>query len=52
MKTNNPHFRKGNTASGGGQGGGNPGVKGAGSLPEVGEERAGSGIPKVAGYKN
>ena len=32
-----------------GQGGWNPGVKGAGSLREAGEERAGSGIPKMAG---
>ena len=31
----------------GGQGGGNPGVKGLGSLQEVGEERVGRGIPKV-----
>ena len=29
------------------QGGGNPGVKGVGSLQEAGEERVGSGIPKV-----
>ena len=35
---------------GGGQGGENPGVKGAGSIREAGEERAGSGILKVAGY--
>ena len=27
------------------------GVKGVGSLQEVGEERAGSGIPKVAGTR-
>ena len=36
-------------SSGGGQGDGNPGVMGAGSLPEAGEERAGDGIPKRAG---
>ena len=34
---------------GGGQGGGRPGEKGAGGIREVGEEGAGSGIPKVAG---
>ena len=34
---------------GGGQGGGRPGEKGAGSVREAGEEGAGSGIPKVAG---
>ena len=34
---------------GGGQGGGRPGEKGAGGVREAGEERAGSGIPKVAG---
>ena len=35
--------------SGGGQGGGRPGEKGAGGVREAGEEGAGSGIPKVAG---
>ena len=35
--------------SGGGQGGGRPGEKGAGGVWEAGEEGAGSGIPKVAG---
>ena len=34
---------------GGGQGGVRPGEKGAGGVPEAGEEGAGSGIPKVAG---
>ena len=37
-------------AGGGGEtGGGRPGEKGAGGVREVGEEGAGSGIPKVAG---
>ena len=31
------------------RGGGNPGVTGAGSVREAGEERAGDGIPKGAG---
>ena len=31
----------------GGDRDGNPGVKGVGSLEEAGEERVGSGIPKV-----
>ena len=35
--------------SGGGQGDGRPGEKGAGGVREAGEEGAGSGIPKVAG---
>jgi len=35
---------------GGGTGGREPGVKGAGSIREAGEERAGSGILKVTGY--
>ena len=35
---------------GGRRGGGNPGVKG-GTLREAGEERVGSGIPKVAGTR-
>ena len=35
--------------SGGGQGGGRPGEKGAGGVREAGEEGVGSGIPKVAG---
>ena len=30
-------------------GGGNPRIKGAGSVREVREERAGNGIPKMAG---
>ena len=34
---------------GGVQGGGSPGEKGAGGVREAGGERAGSGIPKVAG---
>ena len=34
---------------GGEQGGGRPGEKGAGGVQEVGEEGAGSGIPKVVG---
>ena len=36
---------------GGGTGGGRPGEKGAGGVREVGEEGAGSGIPKVAGSR-
>ena len=34
---------------GGGGGGAPPGVRGAASLRQAGEERAGRGIPKVAG---
>ena len=34
---------------GGDRAGGRPGEKGAGGVREVGEEGAGSGIPKVAG---
>jgi len=34
---------------GGGQGGWRSGEKGAGGVREAGEERAGSGIPKVVG---
>ena len=34
----------------GGTGGQNPGLKGAGSIPEAGEKRAGSVIFKVARY--
>ena len=36
----------------GGGGGGTPGVKGAGSLRQAGEERAGNGIPKVVKTRN
>ena len=35
--------------SGGGYGGGNPGVMGAGSVRKAGEETAGDGTPKGAG---
>ena len=37
--------------TGGGQGGGNPGVMGAGGLREAGEEGAGGGITKRGGSR-
>ena len=36
---------------GGGQGGGNPGVMGAGGIREAGEERAGGGMSKRGGSR-
>ena len=45
------HGETGISVSGGGQGGGRLGERGAGGIREAGVEGAGSGIPKVAGSR-